>query len=160
MRKLHKPKARIKEVIHKYDLPHNLHTEELISIVWSFRNTKDKCHYSTEQLADLCYIGYKSVERTIKILKEKGIINVKKQYNSSNILSPTKKLSDMMSEPTGHRVHLYPSKEGKIEKQEVIRFLESNHSLNEAYKSQQKTFGKETAYQNILKIFNNQKQKQ
>ena len=159
MKKLHKSKARIKEVIDKYDLPKNLHTEELISIVWSFRKEKDKCYYSTEQLANLCYIGYKSVERTIKILKEKGLINVKKQYNSSNILSPTKKLSDMMSGPTGHSVHLYPSKEGKIETREVTRFLEANDHVKEMYKNQQKSFTKEVAYKNLLNYIEKQKQK-
>lgn len=158
MKKLHKPKAKLKKVIEDNNLPKKLYIEELITIIWSFRNTEDKCHYSTEQLAELCYTGYKTIERAVKVLKDKGLIDVKRQYNSSNILSPTKKLSDTMSDPIGHHVHLYPSKEGKIENKEVMRFLEANQSLKAAYKNQQKTFGKEVAYQNILTIFKNKNQ--
>ena len=167
MKILHKDKVKIRQVIKDYQLPHKLYTEEAISIIYSFtKKSGGKCYYTLEQIADLCYVKYRVIQSLVKKLQAAELINVKKQYNSSNIITMTPKLYTLLkpesaryADPSGTKCHLYPSKEGKKEKDEMNRFLEANPHIKRVFENQKKAFGIEYATDNVFKyIKQNQKQ--
>ena len=124
MNTLQKDKAKIRQVIKDYKLPHKLYTEEIIAIIYRFtRKSKGECYYSAKQFGEICYMSYKPVQTLLKLLEEKELINIKRRYNSSNVITMTPKLfkllesdtvseqSDKSSDPAGHDVQLTLSKE-------------------------------------------------
>ena len=169
MKSLQKDKAKIRKVIKDYQLPHKLYTEEIIAIIYRFtRKSGGECYYSAEQLGDICYTSYKPVQTLLKLLEAKELINIKRQYNSSNVLTMTPKLfnllesdkvseqSDNGSDPAGQNIQLTLSKERekgrKKEKDDVSRFLKANPNIRGVFDNQTKAFGIEHAEASVLKI--------
>lgn len=160
MKILHKDKVKIRKVITDYHLPHKLYTEETIAIIYSFtKKSGGKCYYTLEQIADLCYVKYRVIQSLVKKLEEQELINVKKQYNSSNIITMTPKLYNLLkpetarnADPSGTKCHLYSSKEEKKEKEAVNRFLEANPRFKVIFENQKKSFSIEHAEASVLNI--------
>lgn len=76
--------------------------ELLLATIWSYRKQKDGMYYSNEQLADLFSTSTATIKRRMKCIKESGLIETTRRYNSSSIIKPSEKFYELMKEKDHH----------------------------------------------------------
>ena len=96
------PKRKLKDIVLSLDIKGShylrLLAESILATIWSYRDQEDGMHYSNEQLAELFYFSERSVKNIMKAIKEAGLVETKRRYNSSNIVKPSQKFYTMMKE--------------------------------------------------------------
>ena len=75
--------------------------EQLLATIWSYRKQENGMYYSNDQLSDLFWSSPSTIKRTMKIIKEAGLLDTKRRHNNSSIVKPSQKFYTMMKEK-GH----------------------------------------------------------
>lgn len=167
---LHKSKQAIKSLMTEHELK-GLEIEELIAIIWSFR--KEGCYMTNGQLAEQCYCTERSIKRYMALLRDKGLVQFERRYNSSTIYTPSEIMVNALqvkgrsglsvSKEKGQKVQAGGdvlacySSSIKIEEQDNIQstvdaFLEASPGLKASYLNQVKAFGVDHANNSILAL--------
>jgi Helix-turn-helix domain len=65
----------------------NVSEKMVLYMLSSFMGNKTNCFPSRNELARVCSISVKTLDRTIKLLEEKNIIHIKRNHHTNNLYS-------------------------------------------------------------------------
>ena len=105
MKTLRIPKKKLRPIVESFKQKghHDLALiEHLLATIWSYRKQENGMYYSNEQLADLFYTSESSVKRRMKDIKDVGLVETTRRYNSSSIIKPSEKFYELMKEKGHH----------------------------------------------------------
>lgn len=80
-----------------------LYALNILATIWSYRNQENGMYYSNKQLADLFYCAESTVKYIMKNIKEAGLVETTRRYNSSSIIKPSEKFYELMKEKGARR---------------------------------------------------------
>lgn len=84
----------------------------VLALIWTYRKGKDGMYYSNEQIGELTDRSSSTVKRLMKAIKQEGLLDSTRRFNSSTIHKPSKKFYSLMEEK-GHHDPSLPTKPTK-----------------------------------------------
>lgn len=97
---LKKDKTKLRMIINNLNISnsHKLITEEILAMIWSYRNSENGLYYSNFQLAEMNYCKEMKIKTVMKNLRESGLVTWQRRHNSSTLYKPSKKLIHLLKE--------------------------------------------------------------